>query len=119
MKRARHQAVAACRVGMTSYTVTPLSEPDWRISHPALWMISRDPETGSTAIELVQSIDIKLFRTCTNLAISLLRWGCEQFCRLHLNICSLWSKHFELCCAIPSSWRAIAFDRKTSPANVN
>ena len=29
----------ARRVGMTGYTVTPLSEPDRRISHPALWMV--------------------------------------------------------------------------------
>ena len=29
----------ARRVGVTGYPVTPLSEPDWRISHPALWML--------------------------------------------------------------------------------
>ena len=31
-----------CRVGMADCPATPLSEPDWRISHPALWTISQN-----------------------------------------------------------------------------
>ena len=38
-----------CRVGMTGYTVTPLSEPDWRITHPALWMLSRNQTARAAA----------------------------------------------------------------------
>ena len=30
-----------CRVGTVVCTTAPLSEPDWRITHPALWTLSR------------------------------------------------------------------------------
>jgi len=62
--------VGDCRVGMTGYTVTPLSEPDRRISHPALWMLFQNTNVscGSEAAG-------RTGRLCfTHSPISDLRW---------------------------------------------
>jgi hypothetical protein len=41
VKQARHHTAATCRVGTAVCTAAPLSEPDRRVTHPALWMIAQ------------------------------------------------------------------------------
>jgi len=37
------------RVGTVVCTTAPLSEPDWRVTHPALWMLSRNQTAQAAA----------------------------------------------------------------------
>jgi len=47
--RATRRAVRDCRVGTVVCTTAPLSEPDWRVTHPALWMLSRKQTAQAAA----------------------------------------------------------------------
>jgi len=38
-----------CRVGTVVCTTAPLSEPDWRVTHPALWTLSRKQTAQAAA----------------------------------------------------------------------
>ncbi len=48
-RRAERLVVGNCRVGAVICTTAPLSEPDWRITHPALWMVSREQTAQAAA----------------------------------------------------------------------